>query len=160
MHHNIVIRTIQPNQVVEALALVHRVFTQDVAPAFNTRGVAEFLHFADEQAMIKRLRVNSFALVALDMDTVVGIIEVRNYDHISLLFVDKHHQKHGIGRTLCRHAIDICKNKKLALDEVTVNASPNAVIAYKQMGFMATENEKMVHGIRFTRMSLNLTHIK
>lgn len=156
MNHNIKISPIQPSHIEEAIDLVRRVFLVSVASEFSTYGVDEFLGYANAESMRKRLGANHFALVAFLEGVIVGLIEVRNNDHISMLFVDNQYQQQGIGRALIQQAISACTETGLDLISMTVNASPNAVAAYKRIGFLPVDEEKLVNGIRFTPMSLHL----
>ena len=38
------------------------------------------------------------------------------------------------------------------VEEITVNSSPYAVEAYRRLGFVDVDNEKLLDGIRFTPM--------
>ena len=65
-----------------------------------------------------------FVLVAVQADQLIGMIEVRNYNHIALLFVDDEHQRQGIASSLLEVAIEKCREKNATLRRITVNASP------------------------------------
>ena len=151
---NIHIQAMQPSQIAQVIDLIHCVFMTAVAPCFDDRGIVEFLRYADEDKMLARQTANHFSLIAVSDYIIIGIIEIRNFDHISLLFVDSQYHRMGIGSALCQNAVDICVAKKPDLPEISVNASPNAVSAYERMGFIPTDEENRVNGIRFTPMSL------
>ena len=76
--------------------------------------------------------------------------------HISMLFVDRAFQGHGIARALINRALAICRREKPELASVTVNSSPYAVPIYERVGFHVTAPEQVVHGIRFTAMVLDI----
>ena len=63
--------------------------------------------------------------------------------HIALFFVDARYQRQGIGRQLFESA------KQAGM---TVNASPYAVEIYHKLGFVETDKEQVVNGLRFTPM--------
>jgi predicted GNAT family N-acyltransferase len=86
----------------------------------------------------------------------VGAIEVRDYNHISLLFVHMAHQRQGIARELLRRALAICCRYRPSLRQVDVNSSPNAVVAYARLGFRQRGPEQIKNGIRFVPMVLDL----
>jgi len=165
---DIVIRMAESRDIPRAAELAQRVFHHDVAPTFSADGVREFLRFADARSMADRLaRGPSFILVAeeaSDADasaaaseagsSVVGMIEVRRPDHISLFFVASRRQRAGIGTRLFDAARSRLLGTNGALPALSMNASPNAVGAYERLGFCATSEEKEVHGIRFVPMRL------
>ena len=68
----------------------------------------------------------------------------------------KSHQRKGIAKELLLRSIEICRKRKPDFSRITVNSSPNAFGAYQKMGFKATGDEKVVNGIRFIPMELQL----
>ncbi|MCL5108645.1 MAG: GNAT family N-acetyltransferase [Chloroflexi bacterium] len=95
-------------------------------------------------------------LLAEARDQVVGAVEVRENRHISLLFVEGRLQRRGIARSLLKAAVGICLMAAPGVRELTVNASPNAVLAYERLGFTPAGPEQTVNGIRFIPMALAL----
>jgi ribosomal protein S18 acetylase RimI-like enzyme len=91
--------------------------------------------------------------VAETQGRMVGAIEVRNWDHISLFFVDGELQRKGIGRELWRRALQACLASRPDGDRITVHSSPNAVEAYRRLGFRVEGAEQTVNGIRFVPMA-------
>jgi predicted GNAT family N-acyltransferase len=61
-----------------------------------------------------------------------------------------------IGRELLSRAVQKCISTNPELTELTVNSSPNAVSAYRALGFVQSGEEKTVNGIRFVPMSLKI----
>ncbi|MBM3187116.1 MAG: GNAT family N-acetyltransferase [Chloroflexi bacterium] len=134
--------------------LVARVFRDAVAPLFTDEGVHEFLRYASAAALRQRVAEGTSRVwLALDGREMLGMIEWRAHGHISLLFVDREHQRQGIGRALLRRALADALRADRSLETLTVNASPNAVPAYERLGFTATEPERMANGIRFVPMA-------
>ncbi len=95
-------------------------------------------------------------LVAELQGRIVGAIEVRNCDHISLFFIDGESQRKGIGQELWRRALDACLADRPDLARLTVHSSPNAVEAYQSLGFRAEGPEQTVNGIRFVPMAFTV----
>jgi GNAT superfamily N-acetyltransferase len=84
------------------------------------------------------------------------MLEVRDWDHISLLFVAKARQGQGVGRQFVQLAIAACRQHKPGIGEITVSATPNAVPFYTRLGFRACAAEKLEIGMRFTPMALKV----
>jgi len=95
-------------------------------------------------------------LLATVQNRMVGMIEIRDYQHVAMLFVDGAFQRKGISRKLLRQALEICRENKPELRQVTVHSSPNSVHVYKRFGFVPTSSEQVINGIRFTPMTLEL----
>ncbi len=137
-------------------ALITKVFHSYVAPAYTREGVNEFLKYADPASLAKRSRSGHFVLLAEDEQKVVGMIEVREHRHVSMLFVEGSYQRKGVARLLVSEALVICQRRRADLVRVTVNAAPNSVEAYERLGFHVEGSEHRTHGIRFTPMVLEI----
>lgn len=150
------IRRMIPGEETVVSDLVTSTFQRDVASLYAQEGIREFLSYASPLALQDRQRRNHLALVATQNDSVVGFLELRDFSHISLLFVDLMHQYQGIGRLLVEAALQSIKAQQPETREVTVNASPNAVAAYQRYGFQATGELQVKNGIGFVPMVLML----
>ena len=144
-----------PEREPEALALVRAVFDSHVAPGFSEQGCATF-HDYIRQFAFSRRPGEAFALAAMDGETLVGVIDVIEGHHVGLLFVDPSRQGRGIGGKLVRRAAAICLRRDPPPAALTVNSSPNAVAAYRRMGFGPLSPEQERDGIRHTPLSLPL----
>ena len=141
----------------ETLNLVRKVFDEFEAPYYSEEGVASFYKFIDINNMLEQYENCSLYFYGCFVnDTIVGMIAVKNFVHISLLFVDKHYHKQGIARNLVNHVIEICKNKNPFLKTITVNSSPYAVGFYHKLDFIDISSEQTVDGIMFTPMKLKI----
>jgi ribosomal protein S18 acetylase RimI-like enzyme len=152
-------RAMRAGEEQQVCDLVVRVFHDFVAPLYSPEGVHEFLTYAADPGQLhERLQSNRFVLVAESQDQIVGAIEVRNHDHISLFFVDGQSQRKGIGWELWRRALGSCLVNRPDLTRITVHSSPNAVEAYQKLGFQPEGPEQTVNGIRFVPMALPVRH--
>jgi ribosomal protein S18 acetylase RimI-like enzyme len=138
-------------------SLVRRVFHKHVAPLFSDQGVREFRRYVTPGAIRHRSDSSHLVLLATVAGRMVGVIELRDYEHVSLLFVDTALQRQGIARELLSEALAICFRHKPHLREVDVNSSPNAVSAYQRLGFRRQGPEQVKNGIRFVPMVLDLS---
>jgi GNAT superfamily N-acetyltransferase len=132
------------------------VFNEYVAPGFSQDGIDEFMKYIKPHAIESQLKENHFAFIAKLGEKIIGIIEVRNNNHVALFFVDGHFQRKGIGKKLLEKAIELCSSNDSKISKITVNASPNSIIAYETMGFESTDVEQCINGIRFVPMALRL----
>ena len=114
------------------------------------------MKYAQPEELAGRLKEDAVILVAEFGSEIIGVIDILNYSHVALLFVDARFQRRGIGRELLQKALEICCQEEPGLSKVTVNSSPNAVTAYETIGFEPTDIEQCVNGIRFVPMSLNV----
>ena len=114
-------------------------------------GINNILTFINYDNLLMRTYIDgSLILKAMDIkkNTIIGFIEIRNYNHISLLFVDDKYFRLGLGKELFERAKDIMPS-----DKYSVNSSDYAVEFYKKLGFVAIyDNIKVENGVHFHPM--------
>lgn len=155
MGKSISYREIQAGEETQACQLVSEVFNEFIAPGYSKEGVIEFSKYLEPRLMRDRLARNHFIFVALDDAKIVGVIEVRGNNHVSLLYVKKNYQNKSIAKKLLKLALN--KSEKVEPPaSIEVNSSPYAVTIYEKLGFIKKSSEKNVNGIRFTPMILRL----
>jgi ribosomal protein S18 acetylase RimI-like enzyme len=157
MNEPFTFRPMRPGEETRVSELVTRVFNSFIAPDFAPEGVQEFLNYVQPDVLLERAQANHFALVATLGEQIVGVVEIRDYQHISLFFVDGAYLGRGIGKELWRRALEICRQRKPGVLNISVNSSPYAVPIYEKLGFCQTAPERVVNGIRFVPMALELT---
>lgn len=137
-------------------AFIASVFNHFVAPDYDPQGTHEFLKYIHPTAIGDRLKHNHFLRVAEVNQQIVGVLEMRDYHHLSLLFVARSHQRQGIAKKLFSQAIAICQQHDQDLAAITVNSAPGAVPAYQAMHFQIIGEEQVKNGIRFIPMQYEL----
>lgn len=145
-------RKLQIEDLKNALDLVKRTFDEFEAPCYSEVGVDSFYKFANYENLKNEIENNDInILVATDYKKIIGVIAIKNKNHIAMLFVDKEYQKQGIGKKLIR----VAKGEyNLNNTDLTVNSSPYAFEFYKKIGFEKIEEEKEIDGIKFIPMKL------
>ena len=139
-----IVKTAQLN---EALDLVRRVFLEYEAPEYSDEGTQEFMRFIELDSVKRMIAENKIILwVCESGGKIVGVLGARS-DHINLLFVDGKYHRKGIARQLFNVMLQYFKPSV-----VTVNSSPYAVPAYHKLGFVDTDVEQTLNGIRFLPM--------
>lgn len=162
MEETVQYQLMRPSEETDVCNLVIRVFNEFIAHQYSHEGVREFLKYVQPELLLRRSQKNHFVLLATIQDKIVGMIEIRNNRHVSLLFVDRRFQQRGIGRELLQRSLNICKleislKRGPELQEVSVNSSPNSIQIYERIGFRRIGSEQVKNGIRFTQMVLELT---
>ena len=83
---------------------------------------------------------------------IVGVIEIRSYNHISLLFVNDRFHGQGVAKELWNISKDRCKEFNPD-QKYTVNSSKYAATIYNKLGFIQCGEYQVKNGIGFIPMS-------
>ncbi|MEW6343840.1 MAG: GNAT family N-acetyltransferase [Paraburkholderia sp.] len=81
-------------------------------------------------------------LKCVDEGRILGVVLVKNFWNLCSLFVEPHHHRRGVGRSLIEAAVKRCapRNERQYLQ---VNAAPNAIEFYRSMGFAKLEDARV-----------------
>ncbi|RPB31379.1 GNAT family N-acetyltransferase, partial [Vibrio diabolicus] len=88
-------------------------------------------------------------LKLIENSKVIGFAALRENDYITHLFIDTKFQNKGLGKLLLDNLLSLTESS-----EVRLRASVNALNFYESQGFIATEGEQNVDGVRFVPMRL------
>lgn len=160
MSREIKYRFMQPDEADAVVALVNRSFDKYVAPDYTEQGRTEFKKYNTIEALRERLKQNHCVLLAVAQDNLLGMIELAEYKHISMLFIDDDSFRQGIGRELVNRAFDIARLQDAFTLRITVYSTPFAVQAYEKYGFVKDSEEQEENGMRFIPMTFDLTSLE
>lgn len=147
---------LQKNEIKNALELVWTVFQEFEAPDYTIQGVEEFRKFISYDSMIEQFEIERIVFWGCKVNNeLTGVIATRGMNHICLLFVKKEFHRRGIAKRLFHTVLEKCKSVN-SINTITVNSSPYAVEVYHRLGFVDTEKEQTVNGMRFTPMMYSL----
>ena len=85
----IVYRQMRPGEEAMVSELMVRSFDEFIGASYPRAGVRDFLSYVSTPAILDRLRRQHTVLVALDGARIVGVVDIDDYRHIDLLFVEK-----------------------------------------------------------------------
>ncbi|WP_294435196.1 GNAT family N-acetyltransferase [uncultured Victivallis sp.] len=131
-------------------------FEDSIRPCYEPDGCQAFLAYILPEAIAARQSDGCSTIVAEWEHEVIGVLELRDFSHISMFFVEPEFQCGGIGRRLLTRAVTLCGKAQPDLTELTVFAAPRAVEAYRHLGFSADGPERVESGVRFTPMRVKL----
>lgn len=149
-------REMNAGEEAEVSAHVLSVFEESIAPEYSEDGVREFRRYVAPEAFRERVQRDYIVWVATVSDQVTGMIELREQNHVSLLFVGKAFRRKGVARGLLDHGLTAAHTEATALERVTVNSSAHGVPAFERLGFRQTGPERTVNGIAFVPMAMKL----
>ena len=150
----IIFRTAYASEWDASMQLAWDVFMEYDAPDYSEEGIKNFREFVTDSDLHEMFIKGLYqVIVAVDDGKIVGVISVRNNNHISLLFVDGKYHKQGVGAGLI-HKLSEYLYCEMGQTSMTVNSSPYAVGFYHKLGFADTGSEQTLAGIVFTPMEL------
>ncbi|MBP3881859.1 MAG: GNAT family N-acetyltransferase [Lachnospiraceae bacterium] len=127
-----------------ALDLAWVVFSEYESPDYSAEGTEEFRKCLHDEGYLDGLQYYG----AFDGMRLIGEIAIRpDRKHICFFFVDGRYHRRGIGTRMFRRLLEDYPN-----ETITLNSSPYGLPFYKAIGFVPTDEEKTVNGIRFTPM--------
>ena len=142
--NEISIRRLAVNEIPAALELAWRTFSEYESPDYSPEGTEEFRKCIHDNEYLAGITYYG----AFDGEKLIGEIGIRpDRKHICFFFVDGGYHRRGIGTGLFRYLCKVYPH-----DTITLNSSPYGLPFYKAIGFVPTEEEKTVNGIRFTPM--------
>ncbi|MCR4755944.1 MAG: GNAT family N-acetyltransferase [Lachnospiraceae bacterium] len=155
-NNRITIRPAKPEEWDNAMELAFRVFLKYESKDYGKEGTQAFAEFVTDP-MLKKAFDSGYYVVFLAFidDVLVGMIGIRNGNHISLLFVDGNYHNLGIGRKLINKAASYLRSNT-EFSKMTVNSAPVAKDFYHKLGF--TDCGEMAHkdGIIYIPMEMDL----
>ncbi len=142
------IKKITRNEYNNLKTLVKDTFNEFIAAEYSEDGKLEFYRFVENDEKLDSLEIFGYYIE----DKLIGVIGLdKENSHISLFFVAKDFQRHSFGKKLLQTALENFDGENL-----TVHSSPNAVNAYKYMGFSKTDDILEVNGIKYVPMELKI----
>ena len=128
----------------EATELIWEVFQVFEVPDFPPEGVIEYKRILDKT----RELCDIVFYAAIEENRVVGVLGMRENNHIGYFYVKQTHHKRGIGKMLFNAVL--CDYE----GSITVNACPYGVKVYERLGFIKTDVQQNNNGIIYTPMKL------
>ena len=140
------IRIIKKKEMKDALELVWKVFLEFEASDYTDEGINEFKKSIDDNNWVNTRDFYG----AFDEDNkLLGVIATKDITHIALFFVEGEYHKQGIGRKLYEEVKLLNKEGYF-----TVNSSPYAHDIYEHLGFIDTDTEQCINGLKFYPMKV------
>jgi GNAT superfamily N-acetyltransferase len=148
------IENYQPGQEVAISDFIRRVYDEFVAGDYSEEGNRVFYDWIEPSKMADRQRRQNTLLVAMVDSEIVGMVEMRDRNIISLLFVDKRCQGRGIARRLIERSLHNCLGADPRVDRLCVHASPFSIPIYRKLGFVETDVMQEQFGIKYLPMEM------
>ncbi len=135
---------------------IKKVYDEFVADDYSNEGNRHFYKWILAENIAERQQRQRSIVLAMNGGLIVGMIESRDNNHISLLFVDKDYQKQGIAGKLFREVMKNCLKQNPDLDTFYVHASHYSIPVYEKLGFKATDGMQEQFGIKYLPMEMKI----
>ena len=137
--------------------LIKSVYDEFVAPDYTPHGNAFFYTFIEPSNFVQRYSVTkNIILKAIADSRIVGMIEIRDVNTVSLLFVKKEFQRRGVAKALFEEALRLIRVRNPRLNEISVHASPFSIPVYEKLGFVGVGEQLEENGIIYLPMKKKL----
>jgi predicted GNAT family N-acyltransferase len=143
-----------PGEEAELSNLIRRVYDEFVAIDYSSDGNNFFYDWINPNNIAERQKIRNNILVAKKDSQIVGMIEMRNGNTVSLLFVNQNFHNRGIAKQLFTCAIKSCKKAQPDITKFYVHASPFSIPVYKKLGFIETDTMQEQNGIKYMPMEM------
>lgn len=129
------VRTLNPNEVLEGLHLIWDVYVAEVAPLQKPEAVAGFQELIRYENIMPRIQNREVTLFgAWEGQVLCGVSGIDSHGNVILLYVCKEWQRKGVARQLMQTMYQFCA-QVLVITRMTVRAVPSAVTAFNHLGF-------------------------
>jgi GNAT superfamily N-acetyltransferase len=136
--------------------LINNVFDEFVGKDYSEKGNIEFKKYIEVNNVQERFNSGLYQYyVARNGEEIIGILEIKNKNHISLYFVKKEYHKQGIGKILFEaYKETLIENTNVKI--ISVNSSIYAEKIYLKLGFIKTNEIQEKNGIIFIPMEYKI----
>jgi GNAT superfamily N-acetyltransferase len=136
--------------------LIKKVYDEFVSLDYSDEGNQFFYDWIQPSRILERQKKRRTILTAIVDSIIIGVIEIRDNNTISLLFVDKAYQVRGIAKKLFQESLKECIKKDRKLDKFYVHASPFSIPVYNKLGFSVTDVMQENNGIKYLPMEMEI----
>ena len=155
--NKIVIEELTIDEVNIVSNMVDNIFDEFVGKDYSVEGKNTFKDYIKPENIIKRfIDKSSIFFTAKSDNKIIGMMEIKNKDHISLFFVQKEFHGKGIGKYLFRHYLKKTQEENFGIKTITVNSSFYAEKIYSKLGFKKTNGIQEKEGIKYIPMEYKL----
>jgi predicted GNAT family N-acyltransferase len=137
--------------------MIDNIFNEFVGKECSIEGNNKFKDDIKPQNIENRfINKNSQFFLAKAENEIIGMMEIKNKDHISLFFVKKEFQGKGIGKYLLGHYLNKIKNENSGIKKITVHSPIYSEKIFSRFGFKKTNGMQEKAGIKYIPMKYKI----
>jgi len=152
MENNIIYTELQKEEINQYSNMINNVFDEFVGKDYFEQGIIKFKEYTEPKNILERFKngSNNFYIAKYN-EEIIGILEIRNKNHISLFFTKKEYHKKGIGKILFEnYKKTIINNSDVNI--ITVNSSIYGEKFYEKLGFIKINEVQEKDGMKIIKM--------
>ena len=149
------IRRATTKDIADISALMTRSAKEFIINEFSAEGRKVFLNLIRKNVIRDYMETGFVYHVAEIDDRIVGVIGMKNNNHLYHLFVDSLYHGRGIACTLWQYVMKKIVEKQ-DVKEFIVNSSNYAIGMYEAFGFVQTEPMQEKNGVLYNPMVLRV----
>lgn len=148
------IRVYRPGDEMAVAQLAESCFDEALRPYYEEDGCRLFFaYIAPGEIAARQSHGAQLFLAETPEGRLAGMLEMRNFSHISMLFTGKEFRRMGVARSLIDRVTPLALRMHGAeFGGLTLLAVPGAVPVYRKLGFREEGPEQMACGVRFVPM--------
>ena len=156
MENNITFGYLKINEINQYSDMINAIFDEFVGKDYSEEGNRTFKDFTDPKNALERFnnKLCKFFVAKCNKE-IIGVLETKNNDHISLYFVKKEFHKQDIGRKLFQMFMDTIKDD-VEIKAISVNSSIYAEKVYSKLGFISTDGILEKCGMKYIPMEYKI----
>jgi len=156
MENNIFFETLKKEDINQYSNMINNVFDEFVGKDYSEEGNNIFKDFIKPNNILDRFSNNlNKYFVAKYNNEIIGVLEIKNNDHISLFFVKKEFHGQGIGKKLFQNYMETIKDNN-DIKIISVNSSIYAEKIYSKLGFNKTSEIHEKCGMKIVTMEYRI----
>jgi GNAT superfamily N-acetyltransferase len=157
MENDIVIEELKAGEIDLFSNMINNVFDEFVGKDYSKEGNIEFKNYISSQNILARLSGKSSRFYTVNYNNqIIGALEIKNKDHVSLFFVKKEYHGKGIGKKLFENYVKTLKQNDIGIKIISVNSSFYAEKIYSKIGFIKVDEKQEKNGIKYIPMEYKL----
>ncbi|MCL1874612.1 MAG: GNAT family N-acetyltransferase [Clostridiales bacterium] len=152
MENDIIFEELKTEEINQYSNMITIVFDEFVGKDYSKEGNDTFKDYIEPINILERYKngLSKFFIAKCNYE-IIGVLETRNYDHISLFFVKKEFHGQGIGKKLFQIFMETIKNNN-DIKTISVNSSIYAEIIYSKLGFIKLDEIQEKRGMKYIPM--------
>ncbi len=150
------IRVFRPGDELTLCRIAADGFEDSLAEEYTHEGRLLFMSNIAPDVMAKRQAEDCQILIAERDGEIAGFMEMRDFRHISMLFVKRSHRRTGVATALLLRGIALALKIWGEPHEMTVFSAPGAEEFYMHHGFTPQGERQIEHGVPYRVLQAKL----